>query len=209
MAVPYRAFLDQYVGDLAADLIDAQGVQAPDVAVGGVNVVAAVLLHLARRDDVAGLLFVDSRDRAALRGGSAARAAPAGGKQLNRVGIAGHELGNGLLGGVEVLELRLGAAEPHLVRCRVDQIERDEPGEPLPALRLDHDVGQRAGGRVDDHGPHLAPVPVGAHSVASDHERYQRPASSYKDPSRRYDGAAARSWRRARPRRWPGTARPR
>src|SRR5215467_6982967 len=77
LAVPRRPLPNQHVGHLTAARVDAQGAEVPDIAVGGVYVLAAVLLHLTRRGDVDGLLFVDPGDRAAVRG-RAARAAPAG-----------------------------------------------------------------------------------------------------------------------------------
>jgi hypothetical protein len=66
------------VGHLAVAWVDAERMDLPDVAIGGVNVVAAALLHLARRDDVYGFLLRDPRDRAALDD-RPARVSPAGG----------------------------------------------------------------------------------------------------------------------------------
>jgi hypothetical protein len=188
LAVPDRPLADQHVGHLTAARVDAQGAQVPDVAVGGVHVLAAVLLHLVRRDDVDGLLFRDPRDRAAVQG-RLVRAAPVGRKQLHRAGGAGHELGQGLLGGRQVLELRLGAAEPDQLRRgtgEIDEVERHQPGQPLSARRLDHEMGHRAGGGVDDHGQHLTSVPVATYSVASYDERYHPAASSDPGPDATY-----------------------
>src|SRR5216684_1345073 len=144
---------DQHVGHPAAAWVDEESADLPDVAIGGMNVVAAALFHLARRDDIDGFHFRDPEDGAALHGWLA-RTAPAGGKQLNRDPVAGHEIRECLLRGLEALELRLGAEKPDL------------------ALRLDHDMGHRAGGRIDDCGQYLTAVPVTAHSVSSDRERY-------------------------------------
>src|SRR5260370_37196974 len=52
LARPQMPFPDQHVGHLAAARVDAQGVDLPDVAVGGMDVVTAALFHLARRDDI-------------------------------------------------------------------------------------------------------------------------------------------------------------
>jgi hypothetical protein len=120
------------MGHLAGGRVHAQGTELPHGAVGGVHVPAAVLFHLGGRDDVDGLLLRDPEDRAAV-GGRAARAAPAGGQQLNGGLVGERELRQGLLRGREVPELRLGAAQPdpvrpRPVRRRVDQVKRHEPG---------------------------------------------------------------------------------
>jgi hypothetical protein len=176
-AGPDRPLPEQQVRYLVAARVDEQRVDLPDVAIGGVHVVAAALLHLSGRDDVDRFLFRDPGDRAALQGGPAGPA-PARGKQLDRVGVAGHELRQGLLGGVQALELRLGAAKFELAWCCVDQVERNKPGKPTPALRLDHDMGRGAGGGIDDHALYLAAVTIATDSVTSEHERYHWLASS-------------------------------
>jgi hypothetical protein len=94
------------------------------------------------------------------------------GEQLYRDLVASYELRKNLFGRTEIHELRLGAVEPDLARCRVDNVERNKPGQPSPTLRLDHQMGDGVGGGVDDHTPHLAAEPIAAASVTADHERY-------------------------------------
>ena len=133
------------------------------------------------------------REDVAAFGDRLAGPAPARGKQLNRHGLPDRELGQGLLGRVQVHELRLGAAEPELARRCADvvvvgvglglgELERDEPGETGPALRLDHQVGHRGGDRVDDRGPHLAPVAVTADRDGADAEQRYQPVTSLSLP---------------------------
>ena len=123
-----------------------------------------------------GFLFRDPQDRAAV-GGGAARVAPAGRKQLDRVRVARHELRQRLFGGLQAHEFRFGAAQRDRTRFRIGQagqfgkLERDEPGQPRPPARLHHEVGHRAGGRVDDHSQYLAAVSVATHGLTADHER--------------------------------------
>ena len=61
-ATPRVPLPEQHVGQLAAARVDPEGADLPDVAVGGVDVIAAVFLDLARRDDVDGLLLGDPED---------------------------------------------------------------------------------------------------------------------------------------------------
>jgi len=165
----HMPFDDQHVGHCAAAGVDAQTADVPDVAIGGVHP-AAMLRHLTGRDDVDRLLFRDPRNRAA-RHGRPARAAPAGGQQLNRNLVAERELRQRLLRGVKALELGFGAAEPELAGCRVNKVQRHQPGKADPALRLDHEMGHRAGERVENDRLHLAAVPVGAHGRTAEHKR--------------------------------------
>jgi hypothetical protein len=170
------------VGHLAAGRVDAEGADLPDIAVGGVHVPAAALLHLARRDDVDGFLLRDPGELVALRD-QVARAAPAGRQQLNGDLVAERELSQGLLRGLKVPELRLGAAQPDLARCYVGKVQRHQPGQPAAALRLDHQVSYRAGGRIENDGTHLPAIPVAAYSRTAQDKRYHHEASFYRDPN--------------------------
>ena len=165
----------QHVGHVVRPRVDDQPVHAPDAAVGGLDRVAPAHVHLAQRDGVVG-----DGLRGALQGGRighrgrAAQAVVGPDEHLFRAvrGVAlgpGYELG--FLGGLELRELRQGAADPDLVSRGVHEVEGDEPGQPHAALRLDHQVGDLTGDRVDDHPAHLAAVPVGAAGLGPDRER--------------------------------------
>ena len=84
-------------------------------------------------------------------------------------GRAGQELR--LLGGIELVELRQGAAEPDLARRGVDQVERNKPAGAMAVLWFDHEMGDSTSDRVNDHAAHLAAHPVGTASVGPDRER--------------------------------------
>src|ERR1700728_1850117 len=86
LASPQVPLAEQHVGHPAAGRVEAERAQLADVAVGGVHVIAVVLLDLARRDDVDGLPLRDPRDVAA-PGDRLARPPPAGRKQLDRHGL--------------------------------------------------------------------------------------------------------------------------
>src|SRR5262249_57980586 len=63
-----------------------------------------------------------------------------------------------LAGGLEVLELRDGAAEPDPACAGVDKAERSEPAL---VLAVDHEMGDGTSGRVHDHPSHFAAGPIG------------------------------------------------
>ena len=110
-------------------------------------------------------------------------ASPVSGVERPRV-VAGHEVRQEqLLRLAEFLELvlfvgqpeRIGVVTPQVVRVHrdVDVVHRNEPGEPHPALRFDHEVGDLPGVAVDDHGFHLAgELVLEKASIASDHEHH-------------------------------------
>jgi len=159
---------DQHVSHLATVRVDAEPAQSPEVAVGGVDVVIAAFFYLSRRDDGDGFLLRSPRDHVALDD-LAASVSPPRREQLHGRVIARHELRQRLLGGAEILELRLVAIQPDLAGSRdVHHVHRYEPGKTKPALRLDRQMGDRASGRVDDHADHLAPEPVGTANVPPD-----------------------------------------
>ena len=172
LASPQMPLLEEHVCHLVAGRIDAERMDLPDITIGGVDVVTAAFLHLASRGEVDGLPLRDSRDLVAVHDRCAARVSPAGCEHLYRDVVANDEFRQCLFGRAEIPELRLSAAERDPARGRVDHVQRNKPGEPYPALRLDHEMGDGAGGGVDDHGLHLAAEPVGTVSVTSDYERY-------------------------------------
>jgi RsiW-degrading membrane proteinase PrsW (M82 family) len=184
-------FADQHVSHPAADRVDAEPANLPDVAVGGVHPPATVLLHLARRDDIDGLPFRDPGNRAALRDRPAG-AAPPRRQQLNRGLIGKRELGQGLLRGLKVPELRLGAAERSPVPRHRGQVKRHQPGQPTPAHRLDHQMSNGAVGGLEYHGLHLATVPVAADSLAAEDKRYHH-SSALPRPGRVHPAPGTRA----------------
>src|ERR1700691_2823594 len=180
LAAPQVALLQEHVSHVAAAAGDDQALDPADVAVGGLDLVAARHVRLTLRDGVSG---DGLRDGPAAKAGQAAvQATHAGANTQAVVGpvahlaravarvAAGSRYEPGLLGGIELLELRLGAAEPDLVSRRVDEAERDEPAEAAPVFRLDHQMGDRLSDRVDDHAGHLAAGPVAAASLGPDRE---------------------------------------
>ena len=186
--------LEEHVGHVVAVRVDDQALDFPDVAVGGMDVIAAAHLHLIQRDGVVG-------DR--LRGVSPghahahARAVVGHVKHLFRViarvsGRAGQELC--LLGGIELLELLQGAAEPDLACRGVDEVKRNKPAAVIAMLGFDHEMGDRARDRVHDHAGHLAAAAVGTAGVGPDHERcclcHRHPPRSLAGPSSRLVNAA-------------------
>jgi hypothetical protein len=118
-----------------------------DLAVGGMDAIAAAHLHLAQRNGVVGDGLRDPGDHVALDPGGPAQAQPRLGEHLFRaVGrIASgprHELR--LLGGVELLKLRHGATQPDLAVGGIGKVEGHEPAEPTAARRFHHEVGEFA-----------------------------------------------------------------
>src|ERR1019366_6689409 len=125
----------------------------PDAAVGGMDVLAAAYLHLVQGDGVVGDGLRDTDD-AARRVGAGTQVVVRPGEHLTWVvarvsGGAGQELR--LLGGIELPELRQGAAEPDPARRCVSKAGRNKAGGAIPGPRLDHEVGDRPSDRVNDH----------------------------------------------------------
>ncbi|MFZ2048387.1 MAG: hypothetical protein WAV12_30675 [Trebonia sp.] len=80
------------------------------------------------------------------------------------------------LGGIQPLELGLGAAQPDLAlggagSPGVDEAERDNLPEPLPMRRLHHQMGDRVIAAADDQGPELAAVAVRAANLSLEPEQ--------------------------------------
>ncbi len=182
LAAP-QVLLEQHAGDFAGVPVDAERAEFPDVAVGGVDAVAAVLLLLilGRAESFGDeIYFFDHvylpevpavHDLIAVVGRSPAFPR---GEQLY-FAVAGHQLGHGLLGGGQVPEFLLGLPEPDAALHRAGNLaQRDKPGQPLPVLRFHHEMGCLPAPRVDDHGLHLAADlgRIGTANAAPQHERY-------------------------------------
>lgn len=179
-AAPQVAFLEQYVSHVVAAGIDDKSADSPDVAVFGMDVLASAHSHLAQGQRIAhnGLLQVaDSETRSACHPQGTRYSDPQAEvgprEHLSRavVAVAGssrEELR--FLRRVEFLEFRQSAAEVYLTAGRADELKGDEPAEPLAVLRLDDQVGDRAGDRIDDHLSHMPADPVGAACVGADRE---------------------------------------
>jgi hypothetical protein len=166
--------LDDHLGDLAAIGVYAEPVELPDVAVGGMDVIAAALFHLIFWNEVDFLHLADRPDLVPVHD-FFARASPA---QGGRKQLYGDVLRQGLFGGAQVLELRLGVAKLDLILRGVDVVQRNEPGQPVPRpvlkFRLDHEMGYRPGSRVHDQGLELTGKPIAAVSGRTDDQTYLR-----------------------------------
>ena len=150
----------------------------PDLAVIGItDVIAAALLVLGReeyRNEVPfsrQYLRPDRRDLIAVHGRLVVRWPPPLRNQLQRAGV--EDFGQSLFRGDQILELRLGVAEPDLACWGVNVVQWNKPCQPLPALRLDHEMSYRQGAALNDYGLHIAGDPtIGGASFAPDHEHY-------------------------------------
>src|SRR6185437_682171 len=76
----------------------------------------------------------------------------------------------GLPSGVELLELRPGAAQPDLTCRTLDEVERDEPAGASPVPWLDHQAGDFPSDGTGDHAAYLADCPVAATGLSPDRE---------------------------------------
>jgi hypothetical protein len=76
-----------------------------------------------------------------------------------------------LAGGVELSELRDGAAEPDLAGrgVDIDKAERDKPAVELAVV--DHEMGDGTSAQMNDHAAHLAADFIGTADVSPDRER--------------------------------------
>lgn len=78
----------------------------------------------------------------------------------------------GLLGEPERLELGQGAAKPDLARRSVHKVSRNKPPRAMPVLRVDCEMSDLPGDRVDDYAAHLTAGSIGAAGVGADPERH-------------------------------------
>jgi hypothetical protein len=174
----------QYRGHPAAACLDDEPEHVPDVAVRRVHVLTAGHLVLTRKLVGNGVDGHGLRDR--LWAGDARRARQhAGGRSV--IGPQGVRFpaADGVLvvliarevrrlGGIQLLELGPGAAQPELVLAGspgVDEAERDDPAGALQALRLHHQVGDRVSSAVDDQGRERAAIAVGAANLGLEPEQ--------------------------------------
>src|SRR6266566_3747466 len=142
--------------------VDDQPFDLADVAVGGVNVLAALYLHLARGDRVGGF-------EVAMR---AAVAEMGPGDNIGRAVVRDiRDVSDELprCGGVEAVELRRGTPQLDLARGGTDQFERDETGGSVPSWFHD-EMCDQVGDRLDDHPGQRAAGPIRAADVGPDRE---------------------------------------
>jgi len=155
----HMSLLEEHVGDLVAAGVDNEPLDLPDVTVGGVDVIAAAHSYLSGGKGVVG----DGRGVREQLAGHAAR------PELVMAVVWVHVVvlhRNRPGGGLELFELRDGAAEPDLA-CRgveVDKVERDKPT--LELAVVDHKMGDGTGARVNDQAAHLAADPIGTGDVS-------------------------------------------
>src|SRR5215472_18215109 len=111
------------------------------------NALTAAHSHLTQRDSVVGDGLRDPGHRSALYTRATAEAGVRPGQDLLRAILRiapGSRQELGLLGRVEPLELRNGAAQPDRAAGDVDKVKGNEPAQPLAASRLDNQMGDRA-----------------------------------------------------------------
>src|SRR5262249_52511980 len=164
-AAPQVPLPQQHMRHEMAVRVDDQPFDLADVAVGGVNVLAALYLHLARRDRIVGHQVAPRAAVAVVGPGG-----NVGGAVVRGVRDAGDELP--LPDGVEAVELRRGTPQPDLAGGGVDQSQRDEPGGSVPPPRLHDEMCDQVGDRVEGHPEQRAAGPVCAADVGSDREPF-------------------------------------
>jgi len=173
LAAPHVPLLEEHVGDLVAARIHDQPLDLPYVAVGRTDGQFAVYFYLAGWDVVDGDLLRDLRCvRVADRPDYAPNAmlllypcmpVPAGVEVRPALG---------LLGGTERLELGQAAVKPDPARRSVHKVSRDKPPRAMPVLRVDCEMSDLPGDRVDDYAAYLTAGSIGATGVGADPERH-------------------------------------
>jgi hypothetical protein len=149
--------------------IDHEALNRSDSAIGGMNLVATVHLHLAERNAV-------DDHRVALGAGQ---------RRLERVvrprqrvlTVAEHVRAArqeaDVLGIVQRAEMLHGAAQADLVVVHhIDQVDGHQPSERLMVGRGDDHVGEYLRHRVDDHTHHLAAFTVGGKYARANVNRF-------------------------------------
>ena len=147
---PQMALLEQHVAHPVIARVDEEALHPPDVPIDGMDTVTGAELYLAARDNV-----LNDRPPVYWLG------AYAGAEEIARAGWcvflnAGGAHKVPFLSGIELVELRPRTAQPDLLGRSLDQVNRNKPGGLLPVAGLDHKVGDRISGRVDDQTAHLA-----------------------------------------------------
>ena len=173
LAAPHVPLLEEHVGYMVAGGFHDEPLGLPYLAVGRADGQVAAYVYLARRDGVDGDL---------LRGSGLARSAgnahPGVRKRpvhLIRVPVPGGvevRYGLSLLGGPERLELGEGAAKPDPARRSVHKVNGNKPSRALPVLRVDCEMSDLPGGRVEDDAAHPTAGTIGATGVGPDPERH-------------------------------------
>jgi len=148
---PQMALLEQHVAHPVIARVDEEALHPPDVPIDGMDTVTGAELYLAPRDNV-----LNDRSPVYRLG------AYAGAEEIARVGWrvcltatadAPHKVP--FLSAIELVELCPRTAQPDFPGCSLDQVDGDKPGVLPPVAGLDHKVGDRIGGWVDDQTAHL------------------------------------------------------
>src|ERR1019366_2580686 len=170
LAAPKGPLLKEHVSNVVIARVDDQALDSSDGAVRSMDLVAAAHGDLAQGDfgNDDGL-----RDASRAHTHSPAQTKIGPGERLSgavaRVAAASRQEPR-LFRPVELLELRQSAAEPDLVGCGVDKIERNKSANSFSVLRFNHEMGDCPSNGVNDHTGHLATEPIGTAGVNSDRE---------------------------------------
>jgi hypothetical protein len=172
-AAPHVPLLEEHVGYLVAARIHDQPLDLPYVAVGRTDGQFAVDFYGALRDVVDGDLLRGLRCvRVADRPDYAPNAMLLPYPCMRVPGGVEARHGLGLLGGPEHLEFGQGAAKPNPARRSVHKVSRNKPPRAMPVLRVDYEMGDLPGDRVDDYAAYLTAGSIGAVGVGADPERH-------------------------------------
>ncbi|MGP0031000.1 MAG: hypothetical protein ACLPVF_10910 [Acidimicrobiales bacterium] len=154
-AAPQVPFQKEDMGNVMGPTFDDEALDHSDVAIRGMNAIASVNPHLTQGERVMG-----DGLRRILSSGHGYQSPPVvrqGERLLGPVGgvadAAGHELN--LPGHSEVLEGGQVTSQRDVVPRCTDEIERNEPTQPLPVLCFDNNVGDFLSHGIDNDAPHL------------------------------------------------------
>src|SRR5215469_8474765 len=149
---------EDHVGYLVAGAGE-DALDTPEFVAASMDVVTTADLHVAARDDIGRVNWLEPRDRTALdllAGNGVVLDHLLAAVSLPSLG-ARHERRH--IGGLQRLETRHGAEELDLVRLGVDAhvvvVDGNQPAKPLPASFLDRQVGERMGVSADIQVPDL------------------------------------------------------
>ena len=141
-AAKHMPLLQQHVADVMAARVDDKPLNSPDLAVGGIDALIAPHADLTRGQGAMGagrLIFSGLRHALASYRAVVRQHEHLFGAVARELVQAGPRREIGILGEAEPIELRPGAAQPDLLRCRgIDKAERDEATQARPVPRLDH-----------------------------------------------------------------------
>ena len=184
LAAPPVSFLEEHVGYTAAARFHYQPLDLAYLAVGRAHGQLAAYVYLAGWNGVDGdfLRSLRSARVAAGPGPGSARAEDSRAHWKNvhargEPGIVGpggvqvrHDLR--LLGGPERLELGQGAAKPDLTCCSIHKVNRNKPPWAISALRVDYEMSDLPGDRVDEYAAHMTAGSIAATGVGADPQRH-------------------------------------